>query len=349
MKRVRSMKILYACQATGNGHISRARIMAKALKDHNIEVDWIFSGRKQQDYFDMEVFGDYEIRHGLTFITKNNKLSIPRTILKAKLWRLYKDIRAVNFDNYDLLINDFEPITAWASKFHKIKSLGLSNQSSSLFDLPFIKPSFTYNLAVKYYAPSKQPIGIHWQQFCRQIIPPVTAPNPYDTSISTDETLVYLPFYNAPDIIELLKNLTDYKFNVFHSEIVEHDYEHIICHKLSRTEFAKKMAQCNGIISNAGFELSSEALQAGKKLLLEPLHNQPEQIANADLLEHLGWAQTQQKLTPAHIEDWLSHYQPTKIVWPPVAQELAAWIKAGDFDSLPSLSDKLWAQVDISK
>jgi len=36
------MKILYGVQGTGNGHLTRARVMAKACKEKGIEVDWIF-------------------------------------------------------------------------------------------------------------------------------------------------------------------------------------------------------------------------------------------------------------------------------------------------------------------
>lgn len=50
------MRILYGVQGTGNGHLSRARVMAKALVEHNIQVDFLFPGRKPEDFFDMECF-----------------------------------------------------------------------------------------------------------------------------------------------------------------------------------------------------------------------------------------------------------------------------------------------------
>ena len=40
-----SMKILYGIQGTGNGHITRARVMASCFKKLNVEVDYVFSGR----------------------------------------------------------------------------------------------------------------------------------------------------------------------------------------------------------------------------------------------------------------------------------------------------------------
>ena len=39
------MKILYGVQGTGNGHIARARAMSHAFKEHDVEVDFLFSGR----------------------------------------------------------------------------------------------------------------------------------------------------------------------------------------------------------------------------------------------------------------------------------------------------------------
>ncbi|MEZ9793074.1 glycosyltransferase family protein, partial [Vibrio splendidus] len=41
------MKILYGVQGTGNGHIARARAMAVAFRQQNIDVDFLFSGRDQ--------------------------------------------------------------------------------------------------------------------------------------------------------------------------------------------------------------------------------------------------------------------------------------------------------------
>ena len=53
------MKLLYGVQGTGNGHIARARIMAAALaKRSDVEVDFVFTGREPDKYFDMDVFGD---------------------------------------------------------------------------------------------------------------------------------------------------------------------------------------------------------------------------------------------------------------------------------------------------
>ena len=48
------MKIFYGIQGTGNGHITRGRIMAKELQAANIEVTYQFTGRPQDKFFDMQ-------------------------------------------------------------------------------------------------------------------------------------------------------------------------------------------------------------------------------------------------------------------------------------------------------
>ncbi|MBO6226112.1 MAG: glycosyltransferase, partial [Shewanella sp.] len=69
------MRILYGVQGTGNGHLSRARVMAKALMKQDIEVDFLFSGHKPDQFFDMECFGDYRVQAGMTFATHSGRVN----------------------------------------------------------------------------------------------------------------------------------------------------------------------------------------------------------------------------------------------------------------------------------
>ena len=79
------MKVLYGVQGTGNGHIARARIMAEAMaKRDDIDVDFVFSGREPDGYFDMECFGNYRTFNGLTFVTAKGKVSQWQTLKQAK-------------------------------------------------------------------------------------------------------------------------------------------------------------------------------------------------------------------------------------------------------------------------
>ena len=71
------MKIFYGIQGTGNGHITRGRVMAKELQAAGINVTYLFTGRPQDKFFEMEVFNGYQWHEGLTFNTKNGKVRTP--------------------------------------------------------------------------------------------------------------------------------------------------------------------------------------------------------------------------------------------------------------------------------
>ncbi|MGB7391532.1 glycosyltransferase family protein [Marinomonas sp.] len=130
------MKILYGVQGTGNGHITRARSMAAEFALAGVEVDFVFSGRPASDYFDMDVFGDYRVFDGLSFVAKNGQLDLLATCQKARFLTLFKDIRQLNTRGYDLVITDFEPIVAWAAKRQGTPCLGFGHQYAFCHNIP---------------------------------------------------------------------------------------------------------------------------------------------------------------------------------------------------------------------
>jgi len=148
------MKILYGVQGTGNGHIARARIMAAAMAERDdIEVDFVFSGRAADDYFDMECFGEYRTFSGLTFATRKGQVSQWETLKNAKPLQLYRDIRQLDVSGYDLLLNDFEPVTAWAARRQGLTSISVSHQAAFSHDIPRASEHFTDKLIMRSFAP----------------------------------------------------------------------------------------------------------------------------------------------------------------------------------------------------
>ena len=91
------MKILYGVQGTGNGHISRARMLARHFSlDPAVHVDYLFSGRDKDAFFDMEVFGDFYHRRGLTFASNNGKVSYPKTVISNNIFSFLHDVTEQN-------------------------------------------------------------------------------------------------------------------------------------------------------------------------------------------------------------------------------------------------------------
>lgn len=339
------MKILYGVQGTGNGHISRARIMAKRFNELNIDVDFLFSGRDASKFFDMEVFGDYQVRKGMSFCYQNGEVDTLSTIKSLKFNQLRQDIKTLDLSSYDLVLNDFEPISAWAAKAQHVPSISISHQVSFLQNIPMQKAKWTDKTILKYFAPCQFNLGVHWYHFGANIIPPfIESPN--KLNLVDNKILVYLPFESLTQIKQLLTDFCDFEFYCYHPDLTaDEDHEHIHFRRVSKTGFKQDIADCSGIIANAGFELSSEALCFGKRILLKPLNGQFEQASNAYTLELLGLASVMNQLNFDEVERWLEQTQVGQVIFPDDPQPLINWIMAGNYQDTSELRDTLWQQV----
>jgi uncharacterized protein (TIGR00661 family) len=338
-----TVKILYGVQATGNGHITRARVMAPALKAAGIEVDYLFSGRPKEALFDMECFGDYQVFRGMTFHMGDGAKVRPwTTLMNNSLTRLIKDASALDLDGYDLVMTDFEPVTAWAAKFKKVKTVGLAHQYAFKHKLPDKGLSLLLRPGVSIFAPVNVPIGVHWDHFNRDIIPPLISPPRFERSIEDKQVLVYLPFERAETLTRWFSGFPDYTFHVFAKCDAPYQVENVQFNPLSRDQFEQCLARCDGVISNCGFGLASEAMQYGKRFLTKPMKGQSEQRSNAILLESLERATVIDEWNRAHVADWLATPHPEPMSFAGVADHIADWIASGAALPVSSVIQRCW-------
>ena len=342
------MKILYAVQATGNGHITRARIMAKAFKQLGVEVDWVFSGRAKENLFDMEPFGDFRVFSGLTFAIANGSIQYVKTAFKNNIFKFIRDLFNFNFNDYDLVINDFEPITAWAAKYRGVKTIGISHQMAFQKNIPIAGKNFIAKAVLKNFAPVTTPIGLHWNHFGQSLLPPIIdEPHNY-YELSKKDILVYFPFCDKQQLIDWFAPFTQYNFHIFHGYSDASGFSHIKLYPFSRENFQEKQHRCSGVITAAGFELPSEAIQLGQQLLIVPLANQIEQQSNAQALENLERATIIDNFSHRTLEQWLQQSPLTAKPYPNVALEVAKWLVNSENESLENLSKRLWAETQAS-
>lgn len=338
------MKILYGVQATGNGHITRARAMAPALQTAGLDVDYLFSGREPEKLFDMELFGDYRCRKGLTFCSKAGKIDLWATTKYIKPWRFFHEVRELDLSEYDLIITDFEPITAWAGRLAGKQVVGLGHQYAFMHNIPQEKGNPISRLIMRLFAPASVRLGLHWHHFGHTILPPIAPVTPRDVTVERDLYLVYLPFESLSAIRELLVGFNNYRFAIYHPDAEHRDDGHMMFRPPSRDGFQEDMARAAGVIGNAGFGLASEALQLGKKLLVKPLSGQPEQASNGLALELLKLAQVMNHLDSTALSNWLNQWQPRTVHYPDVAKAVADWVANGDFTNSRELAMQLWQQ-----
>ncbi len=341
------MKILYGVQGTGNGHIARARAMALAFKKQNVDVDFLFSGRDKDKYFSMESFGQYQTRPGLTFVSENGKVNYLKTARENSITQLIKDINELDLSNYDLVINDFEPVSAWAAQKQKKTCIGLSHQNAFRYPVPLKGASWLDKLIINKFAPADYHIGLHWYHFEQPILPPIVHTSHEEVEVAPF-VLVYLPFEKVAHISELLFRFTNHSFVCYHPDITEvESVENIELRPLCHESFQYDLKRCSGVIANGGFELPSEAMSLGKKLLLKPLEGQFEQQSNVATLEMLGLALSMDYLDASVVSRWLDEQQADKVVYPDVASAICEWVIQGNWSDHQQLSQGLWKQVDF--
>ncbi|WP_158965575.1 MJ1255/VC2487 family glycosyltransferase [Paraglaciecola sp. L3A3] len=340
------MKILYGVQGTGNGHITRARIMAKALaKRSNVTVDYIFSGRNRENYFDMQVFEDFKTYHGLSFATKKGKLNYWDSYQNLQLSQFFKDVKSLDLGEYDLVLNDFEPITAWAAKKQKIPSISLSHQAAFAHPIPMKGAGVIDKLVMRYFAPTDLQLGIHWYHFGFPILPPFIDDEHLE-NIKGKSILVYLPFEEVADIQKVLATFAEHDFVCFHPAIKHaHIDDNVVWHSPAKISFKSALAKCRGVIANAGFEMASECLHYNKNMLLKPLAGQFEQTSNAFTLADLGLCQLMQTLDLEVIEQWLQFEPSVNVQFKSDPNILIDWLLKRQWSDTQELCQSLWGQV----
>ena len=340
------MRILYGVQGTGNGHITRARALSEELRKAKVNVEFVFSGRPVDEYFNMEPFGTYRTFRGLTFAIKNGRIQYFNTALRNNVINLYHEIQSLDLSGYDLIITDFEPVSAWAARIKNVPSLGIGHQYAFHYNIPIQGSNFIAKSIMKYFAPADVSLGVHWYHFNNPILPPIIEAPVENPVIEAGKILVYLPFENLSQVCNWLAPEAQYKFYIYHPVAKAEDRGHLHLRPLSREKFHHDLASCEGVITNSGFELAGESMQYGKKILTKPLHGQMEQISNAAALRYLQRADVIGVLDPAALSTWLCKKGYAAIRYPNVAKEIAQWIVAGQQESLASFSRRLWQSCE---
>ena len=319
------MKILYAIQGTGNGHVSRAKEIIPALLKR-AQVDILISGTQAEISLPYEVKYAYK---GLSFyFGKNGGVDILKTLQKNNIFRLLKEIKNCPVKKYDFVISDFEPVSAWASYFKGVKSISLSHQSA-LFSKNVPKPSHIDLLGsfiIKHYAKCKVNYGFHFKKYNDKVYTPVIRSDV--RSLKRDEKehyTVYLPSYSDEKIIEVLSKIKGIKWKVFSKHTKKYyQKKNVYIKPINSKKFEKSLASCKGILCGAGFETPAEAMFLKKKLMVIPMKNQYEQHFNAKALEELG-VPVLKSLKKKHlpeIKNWIASDDRIAIEFPNETQQI---------------------------
>lgn len=344
------MKILYGIQTTGSGHISRALCVARALIAKGHQVDALLSGPEVGEHWDISIFNQVSHHTGLTFVMDDGKVSKLKTIKSLKIGRFVKAVKNLDLSNYDLVLNDFEPISAWAAKRQKVCSISLSNQASFRYGIPKSKAKKADRLVMKYFAPCAYEVGLGWHHFNHPILPPIVDSKLKNLDVSEEDFfLAYLPYDSKENLIKVFQDVKHYVFKIYGPYKEREILRNVEFIPQSREGFLNDLAGCKGLITNAGFASISEALFLGKKVLVNPIKGQFEQESNAKILEVLELGSSCEILDKNATLKWLHTDSINQQQYPDVAEYFASWLKHRSWDSqesLNQLAQSLWDNLE---
>jgi uncharacterized protein (TIGR00661 family) len=297
------MKVLYAIQGTGNGHISRAEEVLKHLGNY-CEFDVLISAGKDSIKPTFPIKFHYK---GITMhYNSGGGIDKIKTFTNNSFWRFLREVRQVPVENYDLVINDFEPVSAWACKFKNVPVISLSHQAayrSKKSPRPRRRNKLGEFL-FKWYAPSKKYFGFHFLPFDENIKAPIV--REAVRNLRTEDHgfyLIYLPAYSNYELMKFFRHFPKYRFEIFGNMSEKRVVGNCSFNPANNLLFIEKLRTCSGVICGAGFELPSESIYLGKKLLAIPIKGQYEQECNAEALRKMGVA-VMSNLRHTGVQQW---------------------------------------------
>lgn len=283
------MKILYAIQGTGNGHLTVAlEVLPYLMKKATVDI--LLSGTE------VDVPLPYEIKfrfQGLCFVFgKKGGIDYLETYKKAKLRTLFAEIKSLPVEEYDLVVSDFEPVSAWACYLKNKPCIGFSHQAAVINKAsPQPKNADLVGRAVlKYYAPVSVKYGFHFVPYNKNVFTPIIRKEIRSAAITNSKHYtVYLPSYSEKRIHRLLSRFPEKQWEVFSKRRTEPAVkDNITFRPVTAKAFVQSLASCSGVLCGAGFQTPSEALFLQKKLLVIPMKGQYEQQCNAAALKLMG-------------------------------------------------------------
>lgn len=318
------MKILFAIQGTGNGHIARAEDIVPILREYG-DLDLFVSGAQA------DIKLPYPLKYkskGLSFyFGKGGGVDLIKTFNRNSSREVYKEIRDFPVEKYDLVINDFEPISAWACKRKQVPCIALSHQSALLSKKCPAPKAFdpVGDWILKNYAPVDACVGFHFDRFDDYIHTPVIRKKIRDLNVDDrGHYTVYLPAYDDKKLLPILTKLKSVKWHVF-SKHAKKPYHvgKLSVFPVNNEEFVASMCTSSGVLCGAGFETPAEALYLGKKLMVTPMKRQYEQHYNAAALKKMG-VPVLKKIRKKHIEKieaWIESDSKVNVTYSDVAPQ----------------------------
>ncbi len=294
-------RIIYGVAGEGSGHSSRAKIIIEHLIAHGHDVRIL---SHDHGYANLSKYFPVEKITGLNLIYKNNEVQYITTALKT-LGKIPGATKSINtilalIDSFhpDILITDFEPLTALGANIRGIPLLSIDNQhiiTGTAIETPsrFNKEKLIVKNVVRYIVPPADAYFVTTFFYPTitnrktKLFPPILRNEVLSlTPTNGDYFLVYTTAENK-NLIQILEK-SNIPCVVYGASKPTGKSTQVVYKPHDQAGFLTDLSGARGIIATAGFSLISEALYLHKPYLALPVEKQYEQILNAYYLKKIG-------------------------------------------------------------
>jgi len=245
-------KILYALPAVGNGHLARAREILPILQKY-ADTDILVMG--EAGHLELGSPITYRKKGFTMHYTAKGGISMIKTIRGLGMRTFFQDVRSLPVQQYDMVISDFEPISARAAKEKKVPCVHMGHQASFM-SAATPRPRHRNVLLEKilfstFYVPANQYIGFHFQPYDTFIHTPVIrqeirSQKPRDNGHIT----VYLMTYHHEMLVTHFKHFPQQSFHIFSrfTNSVQH-FDNVTVYPIDNTRFIDSLSTSHGLIT----------------------------------------------------------------------------------------------------
>jgi len=249
-------------------------------------------------------------------------------MIQFRPFHFMRDVFNFPVEKYDLILNDFEPVTAWACRLKHRQCIGMGHQASFLSEKtprPLKRNNFSEKLLV-HFAPVCEYVGFHFCRYDHLIYTPVIKKSIRESEVlKRDHFTVYLPAYADNFLIKILNRVDEVSWEIFSKSCYRRQqFKNVTLFPVTAEGFNKSMISCDGVLCGAGFETPAEAMFLKKKLMVILMKGQYEQACNGAALNKMGVKTLRSFDTSCHHEvlEWIQSSSHSEVDYPDTISQL---------------------------
>lgn len=316
------MRILISCNGIGNGHASRSLAIGRKLEEAGFTVSYASYGEGYRFLKREKVHRLYKLPKWYMVCEHDGTLNFLKTILtsKSQMINFVRQVRklskVVKKEKIDLVLSDSEMASAAVAKLKKIPCIYITNflkVKIPTFRLNF-SFSFLEDLVDKIIIPDlprphtlvQENLKVPKETLRKTcFVGPITGKRPKEVGIvekheifPEEKPLIFFSITGPGSSVNIWKSLVNklklmitknFIVTVGLNKIFRRKYSNLVVSSwISAEERYKLLKASDLLVSRAGFGTISDALVFGKKMILIPQPNQPEQLMNARAVQKKG-------------------------------------------------------------